>query len=226
MAIELLASALPEADLPWFPPGAIPPKFRAFGKYFDTRLWRAGDLLLSRETLPSRVGKAIESAQKNGGYHPNDARWTHAAIYLGDGFTLCEASFSFWPLRMGVQIANLWEYCGDYCLRLRRPTAVTTEADAWLMSIRALTSIRKDYDFRYVFKLAWSAFRGQGFWSPGCAVPIRGSALVCSTLYADAYTRQTKRILGEQNNGCCTPAYLSQSPEFVDLGLQWRPIAG
>lgn len=224
MAIELLASAPPETDAAWVPPGAIPPRFRQFGKFFDTRNWRAGDLLLTRESASDRVGAAIKSAQLKGGYRESDAQWTHAAMYLGDGLTVCEATFSLWPIRTGVQITPLWDYCGDHCVRLRRPKAITTSEEAWLMAIRALTNIRKDYDFLYIVKLAWQAHRGYGFWSQDRKVPIRGSALVCSTLYADAYTFQSKRVLGE-NNGYCTPAYLSQCTDFDDLDIRWRPIA-
>jgi hypothetical protein len=88
----------------------------------------------------------------------------------------------------------------------------------------ALTQLRKDYDFRYVAHLAWMAWKGTGFWSQGVKASLSASALVCSTLYADAYTRQTRRTLGEQNNGICTPAYLSQSSEFEDINLGWLEI--
>jgi hypothetical protein len=197
--------------VPWKPPGAIPPKLRKFGKFFDTSNWRAGDLVLTREINPDWVGKRIVRAQVRGGYAAEDARWTHAAIYLGDHLTVCEATFSIGSGPQGVVQTPLWEYCGASAVRVRRPLAVTTDHDSWLLAITALTQLRKDYDFTYVLRLAWIAFRGEGFWSAGVRAGLSPSALVCSTLYADAYTRQTRRALGERNNGYCTPAYLSQA---------------
>lgn len=208
----------------WKPPGAIPPRLRAFGKFFDTSQWRAGDLLLFRDKKPDLVGRAIARAQKAGGYADIDAMWTHVALYLGDAFSLCEATFSTSPFSQGVTDTPLWDYCGDYVVRLRRPNAITTDADGWLLAIKALTQLRKDYNFLLIASLGLRALRGDGFWQPGSRTWIRPSALVCSTLYADAYARQTRRSLGEQSNGYCTPAYLSQSSEFRDIPIGWSAL--
>jgi hypothetical protein len=197
---------------------------RAFGKFFDTSNWRAGDLILVRDVEKDWVGRGIEKSQLKGGYALEDARWSHAALYLGDHLTVCEATFSIWGGPQGVVQTPLWDYCGKSAVRVRRPRAVINDQEAWQLAIMALTQLRKDYDFKYVWHLAWIAWRGTGFWSPGADARLSPSALVCSTLYADAYTRQTRRTLGEQNNGICTPAYLSQSSEFDDIGLAWLPI--
>jgi hypothetical protein len=197
---------------------------RKFGKYFDTSNWRAGDLVLTREINPGRIGRWIERAQVKGGYAKEDARWTHAALYLGDRLTVCEATFSLWPPSHGIVQTALWDYCGDSAIRIRRPLAIDSAEAAWLLAIMALTQMRKDYDFGYVLRLASIAFSGKGFWTAGTRSVLSPSALICSTLYADAFARQTGRTLGEQNNGICTPAFLSQSDKFEDKNIGWLPI--
>lgn len=214
---------VPLTSLKWTPPGAIPPRVRSFGKYFDTSDWLPGDLILTREIKPDFIGTAISKAQIAGGYSPHDSLWTHAAMYLGDDLTLCEATFSLGFGPQGVVNTYLWDYCGDYIIKVRRPKVIQKHRDRWLLALKALTQIKKDYDFLYVINLAWLAYRGNGFWNQKNKVGIHPRALVCSTLYADAYASQTKRVLGE-NGGICTPAFLSQSADFDNIKAVWRPI--
>jgi hypothetical protein len=224
--LELLPSDNAVADKdPWKPPGAIPPALRTFSKFFDTSNWRAGDLVLEREMTPDWVGEKIVAAQIRGGYAIDDARWTHAAMYLGDSLTVCESTFSTLVGARGVLLTPLWKYCGSSAIRVRRPR-VLDDRGAWLLAIRGLTQLRKNYDFKYIIKLGWVAYRGKGFWAENARLSLSPSALVCSTLYADAFAKQTRRALGEQNNGLCTPAYLSQSDEFDEVPLAWLTIKG
>jgi hypothetical protein len=220
---ELLPDSAPLANGNWVPPGAIPASLREFGKYPNTSDWWPGDLLLTRDIEPDRVSRAITSAQVRGGYHQDDSDWTHAALYLGDGLNVCEASFDS-PWRGGdVRITRLWDYCGSYALRVRRSTFITEEETGWLMAVSALTHLREDYDFSYVWKLALQAWSGRGFWQSDIRVSIKPSALVCSTLYADAHNRVTRRLLGE-SNGLCVPAYLSQCRELDEINADWLRI--
>lgn len=210
----------------WSRRGAIPESVRKFGWIFDTSLLEPADLILVRETKTDRVGRAIVGAQLRGGYHCNDARWTHAAMYVGDGITLCEATFSLNPFEKGgVILTPVWEYCGSHIVRVRRPKELKTSNDRWLVAISALTNLNKAYDFGYILNLAFRAQRGEGFWANDTRCHLKPSALVCSTLYADAYTRHTRKVLGEKENGHCTPAYLSQCDQFVDVGVNWLEIS-
>jgi hypothetical protein len=223
--LELLPDrAPPQGAQPWRPTGAIPPDFRNFGKFFDTSSWRPGDLILTRELQPDFVGRWIQKAQVKGGYAPDDSRWSHAAMYVGDGLTVCEATFSFKGGAHGVVLTQLWDYCfGDSAIRIRRPTSVSNR-DAHLLVINAMTHLRKPYAFRQLIKLGFRALTGRGFWSSSVGPALFPAALVCSTLYADAFARLTRRVLGEQNNGHCTPAYLSQCSDFQDVQAEWLPI--
>jgi hypothetical protein len=87
-----------------------------------------------------------------------------------------------------------------------------------------MTHLRKPYAFWDLLRMGVRALTGKGFWTAGVGPPLFPTALVCSTLYADAFARLTRRVLGEQNNGYCTPAYLSQCTEFQDIQPEWRPI--
>ena len=64
----------------------------------------------------------------------------------------------------------------------------------------------------------------RGFRQTDVSVPIRPSALVCSTLYADAHNRVTRHLLGE-SNGLCVPAYLSQAQELIEVETDWLKLA-
>lgn len=222
--LELLPDHKPPDNVaPWRPPGAIPLDLRKFGKFFHTTAWRAGDLILSREIAPDWIGKWIEKSQTTGGYAPADARWTHVAMYVGDGLTVCEATFSFKGGSHGVVRTQLWDYCGESAIRVRRPKSVA-DNDAPLLVVNAMEHLRKPYAFGELIKLALRALFGKGFWSTDFGPALYPPAFVCSTLYADAFARQTRCVLGERNNGYCTPAYLSQCLEFDDIQPEWRPI--
>jgi hypothetical protein len=216
------ANADPNSN--WIPPGAIPERFRKFGKFLATSSWWPGDLLLTRSVTPDRVSKALSEAQVKGGDHQIDAAWTHAAVYIGDGLSLCEATFDSVITGGEVRITPLWDYCGDYVIKVRRSKYVTTRDAGWLLAIYTLTNLRKAYDFGYIRKLGFRAFRGQGFWQSDIRVPIKAQALVCSTLFADAHSKTTRHVFGEAN-GLCVPAFLSQCTDLAPVTTEWINIA-
>jgi hypothetical protein len=179
--------------------------------------------VLTRAIEPDRVSRAITDAQLRGGYAQDDSIWTHAAVYLGDGLNVCEATFdSIWSSGK-VCVTPIWDYCGGHAIRVRRSSYIENKEDGWRMAMLALTHLRKQYDFQFILRLAWLAFRGKGFWQSDIVVPIRASALVCSTLYADAHSKATLRVLGEQS-GLCLPAFLSQCGALAEVPSAWLPI--
>jgi hypothetical protein len=108
---------------------AIPDAARNFGKLVDTTALSPGDLLLTRELEPDAISTSISDVQARGGYHPNDGRWSHAAMYLGDGDNIVEATFNNLA-DASVRITSLGEYCdGKHSLRFRRPKRIATDAD-------------------------------------------------------------------------------------------------
>lgn len=69
---------------------------------------------------PDAVTRQIIAAQTRGGFGAEDARWQHAAVYLGDGYVI-EATLR------GVRYAPIYPYLGSYRLRLRRRIGLEAE---------------------------------------------------------------------------------------------------
>ena len=203
---------------------ALPLGTRRFGKLVDTSGLQAGDLVLTRDAQDrDRTSKIIAQIQREGGYSLADARWVHAAMYLGDGANVVEATIDH-PLTGGdVRITNLDEYSdGSNALRFRRPKYVVKEQDGWRMCIRALSRLGEPYDLLQAVKL-WIRVRinQRGFFE--AKKEATSAAVVCSTLYADSYNQALRRSLGE-SNGICVPAWLSLSKEFDDVKVSWLKI--
>jgi hypothetical protein len=200
---------------------AMPTATRKFGKVLDTRPLKAGDLLLSRDLQPEWTGRAIVSVQEEGGYRAADARWTHAAMYVGDHEHVVEATFES-PLKGGsVRLTHLDDYCkGEAALRFRRPMHLLTDEERWKLCVRALSRLHKPYSFGTAIQM-WLqvAVRGGGFFDENKRFGA-SEAVVCSTLYADAYNETTRRTLGEIC-GACVPAWLSVTDEFEDIKVNW-----
>ena len=115
------------------------------------------------------------------------------------------------------------EYCrGDTVLRFRRSKFITGDA-GWLLCVRALSRLRQPYDFLQAARLWWDVFiRRTGFYD-GRNRQATSEAVICSTLYAEAYNETLRRRLGEIG-GVCVPAWLSISDEFADLDVGWLRI--
>lgn len=220
--LELLPTAAATLA-PWQPTGSLPPVVRKFGKFVSTDPMQPGDLLLCREIAPDATSRQIHATQK-AGFDDIDARWTHAALYLGDGASLLEATFTTQPFFQGVKVTALWEYCGSHALRCRRPLLLKSDREkGWLLAIKAMLSLGANYDFKQLLKVAYK-FRKKLFGGMLEIAPLE-PALICSTLYSQAFNLAFKHRLGE-DNGICIPAYLSQSDEFEDVALAWHPIRG
>lgn len=206
----------------------LPKEARGWGRILDLTHLEAGDLLLFRNVPPhvDRVGHAIVSAQTNGGLHERHAQWTHAAVYLGDGEHVCEANFGLAGFPYGVIMRSVHCYCdGTYAIRARRPRNMG-EQQRLRIALGAMTNLGKGYSLGQIFSF-WNAARtGRGFWSSTRRGPrFKVRALVCSTLYQDAfnfaYQGTTVRM-----GSLCTPAHLSASSDFevADPQLNWLEI--
>lgn len=202
---------------------AISPEVRAFGKIVDTSQLRPGDLMLSQDLESDAISTLIRTVQTEGGYAAADARWTHAAMYLGDGENVVEATFeSLTPGFSGsVQMTSLDDYCkGNYVLQFRRSKHIDSPESGWRLCIRALSRMRQKYDFMQAAKLWWHVRIRNNTFNVGSNPRTATQAVICSTLYAEAYDEALRRRLGEIG-GVCVPAWLSLSDEFDDLDVGW-----
>lgn len=214
------------ADAPvWTPSGAVPPHVRTAGRFFNTANWWPGDVLLFRHATPTFFQKQIQSFQTRGGYSVEDACWTHAAIYMGEGLSVCEATIPGWQVWDGkVTVSELYKYVGSHHVRVCRSADVVDREMGWNIVVHALRQLGKPYDLQRIADFARSMFRQRGFWSFDIGERVSRHALICSTLYADAYNAVTGRTMGEKTNGICVPAFLSQCHGLKDVCPQWARL--
>ena len=71
-------------------PHSLPYTVRHFGYVPDFHEWLPGDLLLFSTSRPNALQRRIVATQVGLNYAAQDARWHHAAVYIGDRY-LCEA---------------------------------------------------------------------------------------------------------------------------------------
>lgn len=211
----LLPATEPIPGATWIPPGPIPKTLRAFGKFPNLDQWRPADLLLVASLTPDAAVRQIVSAQARGGYAPEDARWQHAAVYIGEGYVV-EATLH------GVHYAPIYPYLGGHCLRLRRPLDLSDD-DRWRIAIQASVRSNERYAMQSILRLFRLSFGGYWRRQRGFAV-AHAKSVICSQLYADAYSRVTGRLVTPPVAGIPTPAALSASTAFEDVDLTWAAI--
>lgn len=208
----------PEREQPqkcWSPDSPIPPRVRAFGYCLDFSALLPGDLILVSPERPSIIERSIRATQGNGGYPPDDAQWTHAAVYVMDD-VICEAG------RSGVAITSIYKYIGNHKVRIRRNPNLT-ERERWALAVYALSQNNYAYNF---FDVLWLFLRSfNGFWTIDSKFKRKPKrAVYCSELYADAHLKATNAALGNQAFGEATPASLSQDSLLQDVFAGWVAI--
>jgi cell wall-associated NlpC family hydrolase len=155
----------------------------------------------------------IVSAQRRGGYDEKDARWHHAAIYIGRGKIL-EAVVS------GVRVWPLAEYIGPYCIRVRRGAALAADKANYDLVIAAMGEVRKPYSLIALPKLALNAL--QGFWRPKTFAE-KTPATICSEIYHQAYQTATgQHLFGP--SFLAKPYDLSLTTKLHDVSIDWLTI--
>ena len=146
-----------ESAADWIPDGPLPPELRRFGYYPDITLLQPGDLILVSPVKLSGIPKRIAATQETGGYAPEDARWTHAAVYMGARVGLCEAT------HRGVHASLLHEYVGKHLFRVRRDPTLDRDT-RWEIVVNSLVRLNTPYSLRSVGTIFGRA-KGRGLWS-------------------------------------------------------------
>lgn len=198
----------------FYPRKSLPRHIRDFGYVPDESQILPGDLVLFSALEPSLVSRAIIKSQTVGGYNAADARWHHVACYLGD-MRICEAQI--WK---GVRITELYDYVGEYLLRVRRDPSLSTD-ERWQLALQCVYELRKAYGFLALPRLWYQSKRG--FWHHNIRQKS-AIAMVCSDLYSKAYALTTGRLLVKGSLNITIPADLSSTPCLNDMPVSWRRI--
>lgn len=172
-------------------------------------------MILVSAIKPSGIQRAITKVQLRGGYEQEDAQWQHAAVYIGRD-SLCEAN------RHGVKVEPIWQYIGGHRIRVRRDNALDDEA-RWHIVVNALTMKGYRYSYPSIIKLWWQSYAGF-YRSTIKPESISSRARICSHLYADAYTKATKKVIYAGEDSPPTPACLSFCKTFEDVPTYWVGI--
>lgn len=210
------APPLSETSPAWTPNGPIPPALREFGYCIDFASLNAGDLILFSSITPGLIPRSIRRVQLRGGYDEEDARWEHAAVYIGSE-KICEAT------RHGVNVKPIYGYIGSHLIRVRRNLLLTTD-EGWRLAIESLQLRNYRYGFFSILELYFKS--RHGFWQgEGKPVSFPKSSVYCSELYADAHVKICNTALGNKKSGEITPASLSLDLALRDVPLSWIKIA-
>jgi hypothetical protein len=191
----------------------LPARVREFGYVPAIDALAPGDLILYGGT--GKLGQWIVVAQSKAGFANEDARWTHAAVYLDDGL-LVEA-----VPQGGVVQRSIYDGIGDRPMRFRRMPDLP-DTDRYRIALRALSQLGRRYSTFQIPSLRRRLLKGLLNRAPG---PDQKGIVICSQVYHDAIVEITRSYL----QGCpvdapVTPAHLSCSKSLTDLKVGWRRL--
>ena len=193
------------------PPSELPQALREFGYIPDFETWRAGDLLLFATSRPTLLQKQIHRTQRKLNYADEDARWHHAAVYIGDRY-LCEArpgGVRYHPVVETIDTNTL--------IRIRRDRALT-ETEQFRLAIHALMRLSSPYWYGFVLRALFRPLNPKRF-----VLGLRAStqAHICSQLFHEAYMEVAGSTLMERADREVLPAELSATHKLYDVDTNW-----
>ena len=196
-------------------PYTLPSAVRQFGFVPDFDDWLPGDLVLFSDLRRKRIHRQIVKTQKQPGHAPDDARWHHAAVYIGDRY-LCEArpgGVRYHPVVESVNRNTL--------LRVRRNNELTN-SERFRVAIRALMRLSQPYSYGSILRALFGPVNPRRF---VLSLRPQESAVICSQLFHEAYMEATGSILVERVDKAVVPAELSATDDLEDLNTQWVRLA-
>lgn len=210
---------------PLVPDMPLPPGILKAGYVPHLGDLQPGDLILTapRSQFGS-IARGISYVQGQGGYLPEHARWSHAAVYAGDMFLLCEAT------REGVKLGNLLHALCGSMVRIRRGVAdgefIQREV-GWRTALYSVARLNQPYDYSHALQLGRLAMR-TGFteYKPKPMKERREpEETICSELFQDAYWRATGVMVQNRLSLESSPALLSATPLLKDVPCRWRKLS-
>lgn len=207
------------------PRTAIPEHVRANGKWLDFEKWHPGDVILVKSKNPDPISRVIEAVQTTG-YGADHAKWTHVAIYLGDGLMLCEAQIDPPQRIFSVMVSHIWDYFTEHEILLRRSKWALDKEKGWAIATAAATRIGMAYDWQFIVKLAAERLvGGKDFLVTDQTRKISADRYVCSSLYSTAHAWVTRVTITDLTNGLCIPAFLAADQEHMrTIEFDWLEI--
>ena len=170
--------------------------------------WRPGDIVLVAND-GSKAGLGIQTAQglARDARVREAARFTHAAVYVGDGM-LIDAT-----VQSGISRRSVWYYCQRRALTLRRvPDASIPAADIEAIAVAATRHIGEPYS------LSAAVFSKL---IPNTEPNPR--RLYCSTFVGLVVAEATGlRLTANREHRPLHPATLAIHPELRAVELEWR----
>lgn len=192
-------------------PSTLPSAVRGFGFIPDFDAWLPGDLVLVSKVTPNIMERQIVKTQRNLGHAKPDARWHHAAVYVGDRY-LCEARPG------GVRYHPVVESVGrNTLLRVRRDVELTA-AERFRVAIRALMRLSRPYSYGSAARAFLRPLDPGRF---ALALRPRKRALICSQLFHDAYAEATRTNLVDRLDRPVVPAELGATTSLRDVQTEW-----
>ncbi len=123
-----------------------------------------------------------------------------------------------------VKVSSLYDqYVRTHLMRVRRAEGLETEK-RWAIAVRSLTRLGRRYGFGKAMAVWWQSI--YGFWKDERGfVLLPGKTVICSSLFAEAYSKVTLRTMGNTDHSIPTPAFLSHTDLLKDAHTTWRSIA-
>jgi len=170
----------------------------------------AGDLLLFRSSTPSVVRNLICKWQASQEFDEFEASWHHAAIYLGIGFAVVEAT------GRGVRVNSLRDKLHQDIL-VRRHRFDGRQGKSILDAALAVW-LGARYDFRKMLRMF---LRGQyvGQWRE--EEKQKQNAVICSELFERSYALASRETLLDTKERIACPAYLCKTDKLQDVEVGW-----
>jgi hypothetical protein len=197
---------------------------RKFGFLPDFKAWHPGDLILTGSSAPDWISEKIEEIQI--GYGAERAKWTHAAIYLGDELMLCEAQLDLLGGVCEVRVTPVEDYVGTHSILVKRSRHASTASKGWAIATAAASKIGGRYDYGFVVRCAseW-ALKGESAFLEDKRGLASRNAFICSSLYSTAHCYVTDITIADQLNGLCLPAYLAATEHLKTVEFGWVKLA-
>jgi len=194
-------------------PIPLPDETRKYGFVPDLSVCKAGDLILSYSVSSDYLERLIIKSQLAAGLDPEDAKWTHAAVFLYQDFIIEAVPSS------GVGTRTLYSDIPDSVLRVRRKPGLSEE-QRYKIALCAQRMLGSRYDMRGAFSIGWRAIR-YGLWDRHWDPPMR-KVVICSKVFFDAHAEITRSLLADcPISDPVMPAHLSAT-SHASLRSKWR----